>query len=180
MSNKTGIGGVGVLLLILLAGGLGKAAKAAPTPTPTPEAIEGEIIELPTTPRVTIPAPPVTTPGARIPAQTEAGVSIVRQTAAQVGTGEIVAIAMAAPAVEAGEVSVQEATRAIETATTTGSQAVVARALGYAPIPTTEELRAMTRGEKLAYQYGVSVEVGNMFATMTAGQILRYCQEHNI
>ena len=171
MSDKRPGGGIVVLLLILLAGGLAKAAKAAPTPTP--EAIEGEIIEPPTRPRVT-------TPGARIPAQTEAGVSIVRESAADVGTGEIVAIATAAPAVLAGEVSVQEATRAIETATTTGSQAVVARALGYAPIPTTEELAAMTPGQDWAYRYGVSEEVGNMFATMTGGQIMRYCQEHGI
>ena len=85
-----------------------------------------------------------------------------------------------APAVQSGEVAIEEAARAISNIKYTADAAVVARGLGYAPIATGEELRAMTPGQDKAYSYGVSEAEGNLMAEMTPGELVRYCQAHGI
>lgn len=95
-------------------------------------------------------------------------------------SAEALAMAIKAPAVKSGDVSVEEATRAIVSVTTRGEAAVVGRALGYIPKPTAEEWRAMTPAESLAYQYGVDLETGELMSKMTAGELIRYNMAHGI
>ena len=92
----------------------------------------------------------------------------------------IVSLVSGSPAVISGGVNADEALRAIQTVNTVAEAAVVARALEYAPRPTTEELRAMTPGQDFAYRYGVDEATGDLMSTMTAGELYAYNIAHGI
>lgn len=183
----------GLLILLLALAGLymySKSKAAAAEEPEEPEAPPEEVIE-PTTENgdVTTNTLPPHIGAIQYPAytgQVRTGEEIVQQTksvAEQILLlGPIMPedIAAAAPNVMTGQVSLAEARQALASVANPSNAGVVGRALGYAPIPTTEERQAMTEIESLAWRMAVSEEQATMLAQMKPVERIRYRTEHNI